>query len=74
MGDLYKETLYTEGSIWGGHTRDSIIENIKDGLAYLTTTDLVDMHAEISTIQLRRAEIRENQDPELKQYIHNVQK
>ena len=74
MGDLYKETLYTEGSIWGGHTRDSIIENIKDGLAYLTTTDLVVMHSEISTIQLRRAEIRENQDPELKQYIHNVQK
>lgn len=59
MNKLYKEPLYTEGNIWGGHGRESIINNIEAGLHYLTTTDLVDLHATISSIQIKRDHVQE---------------
>ena len=59
MSELYKEPLHTEGNIWGGHGRESIIRNIEAGLLYLTTTDLVNLHSTISTIQIKRNHVQE---------------
>ena len=52
--ELYKTPLHTEGNLWGGHDRDSILDNIEAGLQYLNTTDLVNLHATISSVQITR--------------------
>ena len=54
MSELYEEPLHTEGNIWGGYDRDQILKLIEQGLHYLTTTDLVNLHATISEIQIKR--------------------
>jgi len=36
-------------------SHDQILNEIKEGLHYLTTTELVDLHADISQVQLKRA-------------------
>lgn len=36
-------------------THDQILNEIKEGLHYLTTTELVELHADISHVQLKRA-------------------
>jgi hypothetical protein len=60
--------------IWGGHSRESIIYNIKNGLVYLTSTDLVGLHSTISAIQIARASKQEDNDVELKKFIEDIQK
>ncbi len=52
--ELYEKPLHTEGNIWAGHDRNSILSNIEAGLHYLNTTDLVGLHATISAIQISR--------------------
>ena len=54
MSDLYEEPLHTEGNIWGGYDREQILKVIEQGLHYLTTTDLVNLHATISEVQIKR--------------------
>ena len=54
MDELYEHPLHTEGNFWAGHDRDNILRIIEAGLHYLTTTDLVNLHATISTIQISR--------------------
>jgi len=54
MTELYSKPLHTEGNIWAGHDRNSILTNIEAGLHYLNTTDLVNLHATISTVQITR--------------------
>jgi len=58
--------------IWGGHSRESIIHNIKNGLLYLTSGDLVSLHSTISTIQIARVAKQEETDGELKKFIEEV--
>jgi len=36
-------------------SHDQILNEIKEGLHYLTTTELVNLHADISQVQLKRA-------------------
>ena len=48
-----------EDSCFNGMTHDQILDAIKYGLHYLTTTDLVKLHAEISEIQIKRAHLQE---------------
>ena len=52
--ELYEKPLYTEGNIWAGYDRNSILRVIEAGLHYLTTTDLVNLHATISAVQISR--------------------
>ncbi len=40
-------------------THDQILDAIRYGLHYLTTTDLVNLHADISEVQLKRTHIQE---------------
>ena len=40
-------------------SHDQILDAIKYGLHYLTTTELVELHAEISEVQIRRTHIQE---------------
>ncbi len=54
MDKLYEQPLHTEGNIWAGHDRNSILTNIEAGLHYLNTTDLVGLHATISAVQISR--------------------
>ena len=54
MNELYEKPLHTEGNVWAGHDRNNILRIIEAGLHYLTTTDLVNLHATISTIQISR--------------------
>ena len=51
---LYNKPLHTEGNLWAGHDRNSILTNIEAGLHYLNTTDLVGLHATISAVQISR--------------------
>ena len=48
-----------ENSYFKGMTHDQILDAIKYGLHYLTTTDLVKLHSEISEIQLKRSHLQE---------------
>ena len=59
MDELYEHPLHTEGNFWAGHDRDSILNVIEAGLHYLTTTDLVSLHATISAVQISREHSRE---------------
>ena len=54
MNELYEKPLHTEGNFWAGHDRNSILRVIEAGLHYLTTTDLVNLHATISAVQISR--------------------
>ena len=54
MDELYEHPLHTEGNFWAGHDRNSILNTIEAGLHYLNTTDLVNLHATISTVQISR--------------------
>ena len=65
--ELYKTPLHTEGNIWGGHDRDSILDNIEAGLHYLNTTDLVNLHATISTVQINRSHSQEEYEKKERQ-------
>jgi len=56
---LYNKPLHTEGNLWAGHDRNSILTNIEAGLHYLNTTDLVGLHATISAVQINREHSRE---------------
>ena len=40
-------------------THDQILDAIKYGLHYLTTTDLVKLHKEISEVQIKRSHLQE---------------
>ena len=51
-----------------------VIYNIKNGLVYLTSTDLVGLHSTISAIQIARASKQEDNDVELKKFIEDIQK
>ena len=59
MNELYEKPLHTEGNFWAGHDRNSILRVIEAGLHYLTTTDLVNLHATISAVQISREHSRE---------------
>ena len=48
-----------EDSCFKGMTHDQILDAIRYGLHYLTTTDLVNLHADISEVQLKRTHIQE---------------
>ena len=54
MNELYEKPLHTEGNFWAGHDRNSILRVIEARLHYLTTTDLVNLHATISAVQIKR--------------------
>ena len=54
MSELYEKPLHTEGNFWAGHDRNSILRVIEAGLHYLTTTALVNLHATISAVQIKR--------------------
>lgn len=54
MNELYEKPLHTEGNFWAGHDRNNILRIIEAGLHYLTTTDLVNLHATISAVQIKR--------------------
>ena len=58
MNELYEKPLHTEGNFWAGHDRNSILRVIEAGLHYLTTTDLVNLHATISAVQIKEIMIR----------------
>ena len=60
--ELYKTPLHTEGNIWAGHDRNSILTNIEAGLHYLNTTALVNLHATISSVQIGRSH-SQDEDP-----------
>ena len=51
---LHHEPLFTEDNRWAGMDRKTIFSEIKRGMVYLNTTDLVALHSEISTIQISR--------------------
>ena len=63
---LYNKPLHTEGNLWAGHDRNSILANIEAGLHYLNTTDLVGLHATISSVQINRSHLQEQDEPERK--------
>ena len=48
-----------ENSCFKGMTHDQILDAIRYGLRYLTTTDLVNLHSDISEVQLKRTHIQE---------------
>ena len=54
-----------EDSCFNGMTHDQIFDAIKYGLHYLTTTDLVSLHAEISKVQIKRSHLQEEKRREL---------
>ena len=54
-----------ENSCFKGMSHDQILDAIKYGLHYLTTTELVELHAEISEVQIRRTHIQEEKRKEL---------
>ena len=54
MNELYEKPLHTEGNFWAGYDRNNILRIIEAGLHYLTTTDLVNLHATISAVQISR--------------------
>ena len=48
-----------ENSCFKGMSHDQILDAIRYGLRYLTTTDLVSLHSDISEVQLKRTHIQE---------------
>ena len=46
-------------------THDQILDAIRYGLRYLTTTDLVNLHSDISEVQIKRTHIQEEKRKEL---------
>ena len=54
-----------EDSCFKGMSHDQILDAIRYGLHYLTTTELVGLHAEISEVQIRRTHIQEEKRKEL---------
>ena len=48
-----------ENSCFKGMSHDQILDAIRYGLRYLTTVDLVNLHADISEVQLKRTHIQE---------------
>ena len=48
-----------ENSCFKGMSHDQILDAIRYGLLYLTTTDLVNLHSDISEVQLKRTHIQE---------------
>jgi hypothetical protein len=52
--ELHHEPLFTEDNRWAGMDRKTIFSEIKHGMVYLNTTDLVALHSEISSIQISR--------------------
>ena len=42
-------------SIFNGMTHEQVMSVIKEGLHYLTTIDLVSLHAEISRVQIEHS-------------------
>ena len=44
-----------ENSCFKGMTHDQVMSTIKEGLHYLTTTDLVILHSEISKVQIEHS-------------------
>jgi hypothetical protein len=69
---LHKKPPDDGDDIWGGHSRESIIHNIKNGMLYLTSIDLVGLHSTISSIQITRAAKQEEQDEELKKFMEEI--
>ena len=54
-----------ENSCFKGMSHDQILDAIRYGLRYLTTTDLVSLHSDISGVQIKRAHIQEEKRKEL---------
>ena len=54
-----------ENSCFKGMTQDQILDAIRYGLRYLTTTDLVNLHSDISEVQIKRTHIQEEKRKEL---------
>ena len=48
-----------DDSCFGGMSHDQILDAIRYGLHYLTTTELVNLHADISEVQLKRTHVQE---------------
>ena len=57
--------MNNENSCFKGMTHDQILDAIRYGLRYLTTTDLVGLHSDISEVQLKRTHIQEEKRKEL---------
>ena len=57
--------MNNENSCFKGMTHDQILDAIRYGLHYLTTTDLVSLHSDISEVQLKRTHIQEEKRKEL---------
>ena len=57
--------MNNENSCFKGMTHDQIFDAIRYGLRYLTTTDLVGLHSDISEVQLKRTHIQEEKRKEL---------
>ena len=51
--------MNNENSCFKGMTHDQILDAIRYGLRYLTTTDLVGLHSDISEVELKRTHIQE---------------
>ena len=54
-----------ENSCFKGMNHDQILDAIRYGLRYLTTTDLVNLHSDISEVQIKRTHIQEEKRKEL---------
>ena len=54
-----------ENSCFKGMTHDQILDAIRYGLHYLTTTDLVNLHSDISEVQIKRTHKQEEKRKEL---------
>ena len=57
--------MNNENSCFKGMTHDQILDAIRYGLHYLTTTDLVNLHSDISEVQIKRTHIQEEKRKEL---------
>ncbi len=57
--------MNNEDSCFKGMSHDQILDAIRYGLHYLTTTDLVNLHADISEVQLKRTHKQEEKRKEL---------
>ena len=61
-----------ENSCFKGMSHDQILDAIRYGLLYLTTTDLVNLHSDISNVQLKRTHIQEEiKEDGKKDFIRN---
>ena len=57
--------MNNEDSCFKGMSHDQILDAIRYGLHYLTTTDLVNLHSDISEVQIKRTHIQEEKRKEL---------